>query len=164
MAARRAPRAEIRLRDATAADLDEIVAIERLAFSDPWTRGAFAQLLGNAAVHFVVAERAVGRGTGLAGYAVAWSVVDQAEIANIAVAPAARRRGVGARLLDDVIAHAASQGCTAIFLEVRSSNGAAQVLYASRRFYEVGRRRNYYRNPVEDALVLRRELAPSDAR
>jgi ribosomal-protein-alanine N-acetyltransferase len=164
MASRRAPAADVALRPAADADLDEIVAIERLAFSDPWSRHSFEQLLGNPAVRFTVAERRFGHASGVAGYAVAWFVVEQAEIANLAVAPSARRHGVGARLLDDVIAHAADRECDALFLEVRDSNVAARALYVSRGFRQIGRRRNYYRNPIEDALVLRRDVAPRDTR
>ena len=159
VASRPARANEVTLRRATADDLDEIEAIERLAFSDPWSRESFAQLLENPQVRFAVAERALARGRAVAGYAVAWFVVDQAEIANIAVAPSARRRGIGARLLDDALAEAARHRCSAVFLEVRSSNAAAQALYASRGFHAVGRRRNYYRHPVEDAIVLRHDVA-----
>ena len=164
MASRRAPAADVVLRPAAAGDLDEIVAIERLAFSDPWSRASFEQLLGNPAVRFTVAERPFGRASAVAGYAVAWFVVEQAEIANLAVAPSARRHGVGARLLDDAIAHAAERGCDALFLEVRDSNVAARALYASRGFRQIARRRKYYRNPIEDALVLRRDVAPQVTR
>jgi [ribosomal protein S18]-alanine N-acetyltransferase len=74
------------------------------------------------------------------------------------VAPEVRGQGVGARLLDDALAAARRNGATAAYLEVRDSNAAARALYASRGFEQVGRRRNYYRKPVEDALVMRRVL------
>jgi ribosomal-protein-alanine N-acetyltransferase len=92
------------------------------------------------------------------GYSVTWFVSDESEIANLAVAPAARRGGVGALLLDMVLAASESAGARAIFLEVRESNNAARRLYASRDFTVVGRRKEYYRRPVEDALVMRRVL------
>ena len=154
--------AEVTLRPAAAGDLREIAAIERLSFSDPWSRQSFAQLLDGPA-HFVVAERPFAGQRVVAGYVVAWVVVEEAEIANIAVAPGARRLGVGARLLDDAIAALAARGARAIYLEVRRANVAAQALYASRGFREVGCRRGYYRDPVEDALILKREIMQGPA-
>jgi len=89
---------------------------------------------------------------------VAWSVVDEAEIANLAVANDVRRAGVGARLLDHALDIARERHSYVVFLEVRESNAGARALYASRGFEVAGRRAKYYRKPVEDALVLRREL------
>jgi ribosomal-protein-alanine N-acetyltransferase len=157
---RRAPTAaDRRVRPATATDVDEVVAIERAAFSDPWSRSAFAGLLGDNRVLFAVAELPDGA---IAGYVVAWFVADEGEIANLAVTAEARRRRLGAALLDEAIRAARERDVTSIYLEVRDSNAAARALYASRGFVEVGRRRRYYRKPVEDALVLRLVLpAPS---
>jgi ribosomal-protein-alanine N-acetyltransferase len=155
-----APRpAPARIRPASSADLAAVAAIEVAAFSDPWSPSSFRTLLGNPAVCFSVAER-----DGAAvGYSVAWFAADEAELANIAVAAAARGGGVGALLLDAVLAEAAHRGASTVYLEVRESNAAARRLYASRHFAEVGRRRRYYRNPAEDALVLARALAPGPA-
>jgi len=140
------------VRRAIAADVDAVHAIERAAFSDPWSRGSFVSLLSDPRVFFVVAAGADGE---VAGYAVAFFVVDEAELANLATAPSVRRRGAGGLLLDAVIREAGQRGTRELFLEVRESNAAARALYASRGFAEVGRRRGYYRRPVEDALVLR---------
>jgi ribosomal-protein-alanine N-acetyltransferase len=158
--------ADVRIRGAVASDLPAVAAIERHAFSDPWSRRAFAELLARPDVHFVVAVRADGAGpagAAVLGYAVAWFVVPEGELANIAVHPDGRGRGVGASLLDDVLRTAQSRAVTTVFLEVRESNAPARSLYASRGFHLVGRRRNYYRAPVEDALLLRRELAHGGA-
>ncbi|HEX6535090.1 MAG TPA: ribosomal protein S18-alanine N-acetyltransferase [Gemmatimonadaceae bacterium] len=140
------------IREATPADMDRVRAIEVASFTDPWSRSAFERLLGDYRVHFMVAcdaERVV------MGYVVAWFVVDEGEIANLAVAPEARGRHVGAALLDHTVRRARARGVGALYLEVRDSNAPARALYASRGFVEVGRRRRYYRRPVEDALVLR---------
>lgn len=145
--------ASLVLRPARGDDLPAVVAIERASFSDPWPGQAFADSLTDPVRLFLVAVE----GMTVVGYVIAWFVADQGEIANIAVAPAARGRGLGAALLDAALAAGTSRGAAAIYLEVRESNGAARALYASRAFLEVGRRRGYYRRPLEDAIVLRRE-------
>jgi ribosomal-protein-alanine N-acetyltransferase len=133
-----------------------VAAIERRAFSDPWSANSFRALFGNPLVHFAVAEDAL---TGqVVGYVVMWFVVDESEIANLAVSDTLRRSGVGARLLDHALEAAQTRQSAVVFLEVRESNGAARALYASRGFEIAGRRSKYYRKPVEDALVLRRAL------
>jgi len=150
------PVRHLAIRPARRDDVDDIAAIERRAFSDPWSANSFRALFGNPIVHFAVAEDAVtGR---ILGYVVAWFVVDEAEIANLAVSDDARRAGVGAMLLDHAIMTAERRNGRVVFLEVRESNVAARALYASRGFEVAGRRSKYYRKPVEDALVLRRGM------
>jgi ribosomal-protein-alanine N-acetyltransferase len=150
------PLAELTIRKALPDDVDDVAAIERRAFSDPWSANSFRALFGNPLVHFVVAEdKSTAR---LVGYMVMWFVVDESEIANLAVSEDARRAGVGARLLDHALAAARERRSAVVFLEVRESNAAARALYASRGFEIAGRRAKYYRKPVEDALVLRRGL------
>ena len=144
---------------ATPADLPEIIALERGCYSDPWPASAFASLPGNDRVYFGVARN---RDRGhVVGYAIAWYVMDEGELANLAVAPAARRQGVGRSLLDAVMSDAAERGTKQLYLEVRASNVAARELYAAREFEEVGKRKSYYRSPTEDALILRRTLKSS---
>ena len=151
-----APPEWVIIRPARREDVDDVAAIEREAFSDPWSAASFRALFGNQLVHFAVAhDTLTGR---IHGYVVAWFVVDEGEIANLAVAATARRMGLGARLLDGALADAARRGCRVVFLEVREANVAAQSLYSSRKFVLAGRRVRYYRKPVEDALILRREL------
>lgn len=155
----------LRLRPATPGDVDAIARIESLAFSDPWSRASFASLLGHAHVIFLVGEHctapvfseAPGARGEVAGYVVAWAAADEGEIANVAVAPSLRGRGFGGRLLDGALRELDTRGVASTFLEVRESNVAARAMYAARRFAEVGRRRGYYRRPLEDALVLRRD-------
>lgn len=150
------PPTHLAIRLARRDDVDDVAAIERRSFADPWSAGSFRALFGNPVVHFAVAEDPVtGR---IFGYVVGWAVADEAEIANLAVADEARGAGVGARLLDHAIAAARQRSCRVVFLEVRESNVAARALYASRGFEVAGRRSKYYRKPVEDALVLRRGL------
>jgi len=151
-----APPPQLGIRMARRDDVEDVAAIERRSFSDPWSAASFRALFGNPLVHFAVAEDILT--SRVLGYVVAWFVADEGEIANIAVADDARRSGVGARLLDHALGAAARRRCRVLFLEVRESNAAARALYASRRFEIAGRRAGYYRKPVEDALVLRREL------
>jgi ribosomal-protein-alanine N-acetyltransferase len=136
--------------------------VESLSFSDPWTAEAFASVLDLPHMRFFVAEeREEGPGTGdpvLLGYVVALVVADEGEIADLAVAPSARRRGVGGLLLDRVVAESEELGIRALYLEVRESNVAARALYQSHGFAPVGRRRGYYQSPTEDALLLRRDM------
>jgi ribosomal-protein-alanine N-acetyltransferase len=140
------------VRPAVASDMIAVLDIEAHAFSDPWHRASFERLIGDMRVHFAVATSA---DIGLAGYVVAWYVMDEGEIANLAVALPARRRGIGGVLLDSAIAVARTRAVTTLYLEVRDSNQVARALYESRGFHQITRRRRYYRRPVEDALVLK---------
>jgi ribosomal-protein-alanine N-acetyltransferase len=149
---------EIVLRRATAADLPDVAALERVCYSDAWPTTAFASLPDNPRVFFAVARHAV-RGR-VAGYVVAWYVMDEGELANLAVAASDRGQGVGAALLDAMLDDASARGTLQVYLEVRESNAAARRLYASKGFEEIGRRKQYYRSPTEDALILRRTLKP----
>jgi len=91
----------------------------------------------------------------VAGYVVAIDAADEGEILNLAVAPQSRRRGLGHALVRRVLEALTGRGARAIYLEVRESNAPARRLYAAHGLREVGRRTQYYRRPVEDAIVLR---------
>jgi ribosomal-protein-alanine N-acetyltransferase len=143
------------VRAAAEADLAAIHAIECASFGDPWSLEGFRDLVEHPRARL---EVAIGAGNEVLGYAVAWYVADESEIANIAVAPSARRRGVGALLLDRILRAAAEFGAKTVFLEVRESNEAARKLYEAREFEIAGRRVQYYRKPDEDALIMRRKL------
>jgi ribosomal-protein-alanine N-acetyltransferase len=84
--------------------------------------------------------------------------MDEGELANLAVAPELRSRGIGRLLLDAILQNATTRGVRQLYLEVRESNVAARGLYLGRGFEQVGRRKRYYRSPTEDALILRRAL------
>lgn len=144
---------DVRVRAAAEGDLPRVHAIEIATFPDPWTLNGFRDVLGNARARLDVAEDQMGE---LLGYSAAWFVADESEIANLAVARHARRRGVGGRLLDEVLGAARAFGAQSVFLEVRESNESGKRLYTSRGFAIVGRRPNYYRKPDEDALIMRR--------
>jgi len=145
----------VRIRPARAEDIARVVALETEAFSDAWTWASFENLLGDPRALFAVAYDDDGL---VHGYVVAWYVVDEGEIANLAVASTSRRRGIGGSLLDAALDEARTRDVTSVYLEVRDSNEVARALYASRGFVQVMRRRRYYRTPTEDALVLKLDL------
>lgn len=141
----------LRLRVAHVSDAQRLATIEQQAFSDPWPASAFVDVLNMPSVHGVVA---VDLEDAPQAYCILMIVVDQGEIANLAVAPDARRQGLAARLIRDALQFAVGRGVVAVYLEVRESNIAARALYESHDFRPIGRRRGYYHNPPEDALVL----------
>ena len=125
-------------------------AIEQQVFADPWSTQDFRDCVSYA--QFLVADEGSGR---IAGYVVALDAADEGEILNLAVAEAGRRRGLGRALVEAILERLRSRGVRQVYLEVRESNAAARALYTAFGFKEVGRRRAYYRRPVEDAMVLR---------
>ncbi|HVF40638.1 MAG TPA: ribosomal protein S18-alanine N-acetyltransferase [Gemmatimonadaceae bacterium] len=144
----------IHVRQAQSEDLPGIASIEQLSFSDPWSEHELSAILSLPHTIFLVSADHEGS---VSGYAVVRSVSDEAEILNLAVSQSWRRAGLGGMLLDAAIGQAQSRGARAFFLEVRKSNTAARSLYESRGFRQLSIRKRYYRNPVEDALVLYRE-------
>ena len=152
-----APRAHLRLRPLVVDDLPRIMKIERASFSVPWQRNTFLSLLARTDTDLVGAER----DGELIGYAVSWTMLDEAELGNVAVAPEARRSGVGEALVAAVVDRVRARGARACFLEVRESNTAAQTLYGRQGFEVIGRRPRYYSHPTEDALIMRLRLRSS---
>jgi ribosomal-protein-alanine N-acetyltransferase len=136
-------------------DLDIVMEIERASFSTPWSPGSFRNLLGrkDADLWVAVAEGEV------VAYAVVWFAATECELGNLAVAPTRRGQGIGRWLLDWALRKSLERGAKRVFLEVRMSNQAAQELYESRGFVQVGLRRRYYRAPTEDARVMCLDLA-----
>jgi ribosomal-protein-alanine N-acetyltransferase len=139
------------IRPATLADTAALVAIERRCFSDPWSEAAFGEALSSGWTFTLVADSP----RGPTGYLVGRVAAVSGEILNLAVAPEFRRRGIGGALLEDGLAAFRDRSASEVFLEVRESNRSAQALYLARGFRPVGQRAAYYRNPREDALVLR---------
>lgn len=132
--------------------LDALAALERVCFSRPWSRQMLADELDNQCAAFLTAlEPDSDRVIGYAGLLVA---ADEGYITNVAVEPSRRRQGVAAQLLQVFDNFARANKLAFLTLEVRPSNEAAIALYRSFGFEEVGRRRNYYDLPKEDALIL----------
>jgi ribosomal-protein-alanine N-acetyltransferase len=149
-----------RVRDAVKEDLGAIVAIERMAFSDPWSQAMFRAHFDTAGGNvFLVADDE----NGVAGYAVAQAVSDESELLNIAVDQVRRNRGIGALLLEAVMERCRDAGALDMWLEVRASNAGAHALYGRYGFVQVGVRKRYYHAPREDAIVLRAGLRLSSS-
>jgi ribosomal-protein-alanine N-acetyltransferase len=146
------------VRHAHADDLEAIVEIEQVSFSDAWSEASFRSLLGRSEVTFVVATSASDTAEEIQGYVVATFAADQGEIANLAVRPELRRSGHASRLLDFVHREAVRRSVTSMWLEVRESNHPARALYGAHGYTEMGRRARYYEDPLEDALVLSRNI------
>lgn len=140
--------------DMVPADLPEVVAIERASFPNPWTGPLFLQELQVGFSRTIVAR---GDDRAILGYLCRWLVADEIHVLNVAVAPSARGRGLGAALMRQVLDEAAGGRVVAVTLEVRRSNTAGRRLYESFGFEEVGSRPNYY-GRGEDALILRLPL------
>jgi ribosomal-protein-alanine N-acetyltransferase len=136
-------------------EIDEVLAVERASFTNPWTREMYLSELKNEGVSFLFVAR--DDGGKLIGFCSFWRVFEEVHINNLAVDPGHRRQGVAASLLTHVLAEAPRLGATRALLEVRRSNGEARRLYERFGFSVAGTRRNYYSQPVEDALVLWRE-------
>lgn len=135
--------------------LDEVAELERVCFPDPWSRDMLKEELENDLAAFLVALDERGA---VAGYAGLQVVLDEGYILNVAVRPDCRRRGVAGRLLEVFLNFARGNQLAFLTLEVRASNYAAIALYGSRGFRGVGRRKNYYEHPREDAVIMTLDL------
>lgn len=146
--------AAVSIRRMRLADLPRVMDIEVESFTMPWTDATFRGLLRRSDADLLVAEIE----GNLVGYAVFWAVLDEGELGNVSVSASYRRRGIGAILVEAVLQRAAARGVRDVYLEVRVSNAGAQELYNRFGFEQVGRRRNYYIQPIEDAFVMRKRL------
>lgn len=133
--------------------VSQVAALERVCFSDPWSESSVAGELANPLSLWLVAME----DGQLAGYVGSQSVMGESDMMNLAVDPAFRRQGVGQSLVGALIEALGRRGNHCLSLEVRASNAPALALYQNLGFAQVGRRPNYYRNPKEDALILRKE-------
>lgn len=138
------------VRKAVAADIPAVAALERSEFPDGADEGMLARLLDAEGGVILAAEE----GGGLLGYIWARFVLDEGDIGNIAVAPGFRRRGAGAALLKALLEEAERRQAAVVQLEVRESNLAARWLYEKNGFETVGKRKNYYEKPAEDAILM----------
>lgn len=143
---------QVKIVPMAAEHLDRLEHLERMCFSRPWSKKMLAEELDNQCAAFLVAvEPETEKAVGYAGLLV---VADEGYITNVAVDPSCRRQGVAAQLLQVFDNFAKGNHLAFLTLEVRPSNAAAIALYEGFGFREVGRRRNYYDLPKEDALIL----------
>ena len=132
----------------------QVAELEKICFSDPWSEKSVAYELTNPLSCWLVAVED-GR---VAGYIGSQTVMGESDMMNVAVHPDYRRRGIAERLVNDLVEALKAFESHCLTLEVRESNDSARALYAKLSFCQVGLRKNYYRNPKEDALILRKEF------
>ena len=131
----------------------QIAQLEKLCFSDPWSERSIASELDNHLAYWLVAMD----GDTVAGYIGSQTVLDETDMMNVAVHPDYRRRGIAEALVTALVEVLKEKNSHCLTLEVRASNASAISLYMRSGFQQVGLRKNYYRNPKEDALILRKE-------
>ncbi len=144
----------LEIREMTFDDIDEVVKLERENFSVPWDENGFFSFMIREGNVFLCA---VEDGS-ICGYGGMLTAADQADITNVSVSAAKRRQGIGTALMEGLFKASEALGVRKIFLEVRKSNAAAISLYEGLDFKEFGVRRNYYEAPIEDALIMIKEL------
>jgi ribosomal-protein-alanine N-acetyltransferase len=139
-------------------DLNSVLEIEHLSFPHPWRFSTFIGELENypISIPFVIIHRPNDR---LMGYIILWFIQEEVQISNFALHPDFRRMGVGEAVLRDILDKVTKEGASEIFLEVRPSNSAARSLYEKLGFQILGKRKNYYQSPNEDALIMGKNLA-----
>jgi ribosomal-protein-alanine N-acetyltransferase len=146
---------DVLIRPMETEDVETVLTIESRAFTTPWQADTFQSLIGRPSSELWVMEHTA---EGIVAYAVLWCILDQGELANIAVRPDHLGQGYASQLLERVLDIARGRDVETIYLEVRASNSRALELYERFGFSQVGVRKMYYDEPKEDALVLRVEL------
>lgn len=133
--------------------VSQVAELEKICFSDPWSEKSVASELENDLACWLVAVEE----DRVAGYVGSQTVMDETDMMNIAVHPDFRRKGIAEELVNALVHRLRNRGSRCLTLEVRASNEPACKLYKKLGFSQIGRRPNYYRNPREDALILRKE-------
>lgn len=141
------------IKQLTYAEIHQLAELEKQCFHDPWSVSAFEYELHNPLSLWLVAVA----DDLVVGYVGSQTVIDESDMMNIAVNPSFRRQGIGEKLILKLINALSERGSHSLSLEVRASNDPAISLYKKLGFIQVGRRPGYYRNPKEDALILRKE-------
>lgn len=142
------------LREMLVEDLDQVVDIEQKLFSVPWTKEGFlTYLMKKDTMFFVVEEK-----ERILGYCSMMTVLDEGDILNVAVRSDRQKEGIGQFLVDSMLRMAEMQGIRLVHLEVRQGNGTARRLYQRLGFKEDGLRRDYYENPVENAVLMTKTM------
>lgn len=145
---------DLTVRTAEERDIKPIAELDKLCFQDPWSEKSFhSEIMENEAALYIVGEI----DGGLVGYAGVWAIVDEGHITNVAVHPDYRKKGIGEILVAVMIESCEKEGIFRQTLEVRPSNEAALKLYGKFGFKAVGRRKGYYADNGEDALIMWRD-------
>lgn len=143
----------------TPADLEQVFAIERVSYPNPWTREMFAEELDNRLCHIFVCREEDRAACAVLGYVCFWLFLGEMHLLNLSVHPDHRRQGVGRRLLVHALDYSSGRGAKVGFLEVRKRNRAARIMYEQYGFTEIGVRPRYYEDG-EDAVVMLLEITP----
>jgi len=138
-------------------DIPQVKETENLSFTNPWPESAFRGELENRGISFpyVIVLKNVER---VVGHIIYWQIEEEVQISNIAVHPDFRGLGIGRKVMQEIMDKVKKEGVSYIFLEVRPSNSSAVSLYKKLGFQKLGLRRNYYHNPVEDAIIMGKSL------
>lgn len=141
----------MQIRRMTLEDLPAVIELDKLSFSLPWPERSFRfELTDNPASRCWVIET----DERIVGMLVAWMLVDEAHIATLATHPDHRRQGIARKLLEHALRYMAQEGAVSSFLEVRESNAAAREMYRKFGYEETGRRKRYYKDTGEDAILM----------
>ena len=138
--------------------LKEVMAIERMSYTNPWVADAFRHEIAKNPFSRPRVAVTLPEPAEVAGYCVSWILFEQVQIQNVAVHPRHRRCGLARHLMVRALEEARERGARTAQLEVRRSNVVARKLYASLGFHETGERQSYYSRPVEDAILLQKVL------
>lgn len=147
----------VQIREMTLDDLEQVMVIERENFSVPWTENGFFSFLLRQDTLFLTAEED-GR---VVGYCGAVLVPDEGDVTNVSVSRGCQGQGIGRALVQELVGRAAAAGVARLYLEVRRSNARALRLYGGLGFEQTGIRKNYYEEPVEDAVLMCRNCTDS---
>ena len=142
------------IKEMTAAHVPQVAQLEKLCFSDPWSENSVASELENDLSYWLVALE----GDQVAGYVGSQTVLGETDMMNIAVHPDHRRKGIAEALVNALVDALKERESHCLTLEVRASNAPAKALYEKLGFQQTGKRKNYYRKPKEDALILQKKL------
>lgn len=143
-------RMRLEIRKMTQEDSQDVWVLQKQCFSVPWSLDSIQKMFVTEGYYNLIAKQ----GEVLVGYIGMKTVLDEADITNVAVHPAWRRQEIGKKLLQGLLERAVQQGVCQIFLEVRESNIAARKLYTQAGFKDVDKRKNYYEKPKEDAYIM----------
>lgn len=140
----------MQIRTANHKDIEGIHAVESVSFNDPWSMESFRSEIDNVITCYLVAEE----DDKILGFVGMWEVMGEGQITNVAVHTKARKQGIGQKLIQELITYAKEKELEVLLLEVRESNMTAQRLYETAGFKVVGKRKNYYTKPTEDAFIM----------